>query len=191
MRWRNFKYHALFLVIIILIAVWVIIAGATYDEGATSVECSVGLTHRVLPEPLVEPELPEVSVITDIEVTKDPPPAFYELTSEERDIVERVVMSEAGGEGYDGQRLVVQCILNTALATEQRPDDVVLTPGQYASPAGSATDEVKEAVAAVFDNGDFYTDEPIRWFYAPKYCTSEWHESKTFVLEYGGHRFFK
>lgn len=151
----------------------------------------MGLTQRVLPDPLVEPELPKVYVITEVEVTDAPPPVFYGMSSEERDIVERVVMSEASGEGYDGQRLVAQCILNTALETEQRPDDVVLTPGQYASPADSATDEVKEAVAAVFDNGDFYTDEPIRWFYAPKYCTSSWHESKTFVLEYGGHRFFK
>ena len=133
-------------------------------------------------------------------VQYDPPPepmpeivpeARYALTDAERDIVERVVMAEAAGEGFDGQRLVAQCILNTAEATDMRPDEVVLAPNQYASPAAEASQEVKDAVSAVFDAGDMATDEPIRWFYAPRYVYSAWHENKAFVLEYGGHRFFK
>lgn len=149
----------------------------------------------------VEPEPVEARV-----VQYDPPPTpmpevdvsemesatpRYALTVSERDIVERVVMAEAGGEGYDGQRLVAQCILNTAEAMDLRPDAVVLAPNQYASPAAEASQEVKDAVSAVFDAGDMATDEPIRWFYAPRYVYSAWHESKTFVLEHGGHRFFK
>lgn len=133
-------------------------------------------------------------------VQYDPPPepmpeivpeARYALTDAERDIVERVVMAEAEGEGFDGQRLVAQCILNTAEAMDMRPDEVVLAPNQYASPAAEASQEVKDAVSAVFDDGDMVTDEPIRFFYAPKYIYSAWHESKEFVLEHGGHRFFK
>lgn len=119
------------------------------------------------------------------------PEVRYALTDAERDLVERVVMAEAEGEGFDGQRLVAQCILNTAEAMDLRPDEVVLAPNQYASPSEEASQEVKEAVSAVFDNGDMVTDEPIRWFYAPKYVYSAWHESKEFVLEHGGHRFFK
>lgn len=115
----------------------------------------------------------------------------YALTDAERDLVERVVMTEAGGEGYDGQRLVAQCILNTAEAMDLRPDEVVLAPNQYAAPAWEASQEVKDAVSAVFDSGDMVTEEPIRWFYAPRYIYSAWHESKVFALEYGGHRFFK
>ena len=38
----------------------------------------------------------------------------YEITAEELDMVARVVQAEACGEGYDGQALVAQCILNTA-----------------------------------------------------------------------------
>lgn len=133
-------------------------------------------------------------------VQYDPPPtpmpeivpdARYALTDAERDIVERVVMAEAEGEGFDGQRLVAQCILNTAEAMDLRPDEVVLAPNQYASPAAEASQEVKDAVSAVFDDGDMVTDEPIRWFYAPKYVYSAWHESKEFVLEHRAHRFFK
>lgn len=114
----------------------------------------------------------------------------YALTDVERDLVERVVMAEAGGEGYDGQRLVAQCILNTAEAMDLRPDAVVLTPNQYASPAAEASQEVKDAVSAVFDAGDMATDEPIRWFYAPRYVDSAWHESKRYVLTYQNHKFF-
>lgn len=128
------------------------------------------------PEPMPEIIVPEVR---------------YALTDAERDIVERVVMAEAEGEGFDGQRLVAQCILNTSEAMDLRPDEVVLAPNQYASPAAEASQEVKDAVSAVFDAGDMATDEPIRWFYAPKYVYSAWHESKEFVLEHRAHRFFK
>ena len=143
----------------------------------------------------------EAAPVTAKVIQYDPPPhpmpeviipeVRYALTDAERDLVERVVMAEAEGEGFDGQRLVAQCILNTAEAIDLRPDEVVLAPNQYASPAAEASQEVKDAVSAVFDAGDMATDEPIRWFYAPRYVYSAWHESKTFVLEHGGHRFFK
>lgn len=116
----------------------------------------------------------------------------YELTDAELDIVARVVHAEAQGEGYDGQALVAQCILNTAEATGKRPDAVVLEPKQYATPAAEASEEVIEAVKAVFLDGYEVTDEPVRYFYAPARCASEWHENNLeYVLTHGGHRFFK
>lgn len=136
-------------------------------------------------DPPPEP-MPEVDV-SELETTA----TRYALTDAERDIVERVVMAEAGGEGYDGQRLVAQCILNTAEAMDMRPNEVVTAPNQYAAPAEHASEMVMDAVSAVFDDGDMVTDEPIRWFYAPKYVYSAWHESKEFVLEHRAHRFFK
>lgn len=119
-------------------------------------------------------------------------PPRYELTPEERNTVERVVMAEAGGEDFDGQALVAQCVLNTSEARAMRPGAVVLEAGQYAAPAQEASESVEEAVAAVFDGGYTVTAEPIRFFYAPRYCYSAWHEERLeFVLEHGGHRFFK
>ena len=116
----------------------------------------------------------------------------YEITMEELEIVARVVHAEAAGEGHDGQALVAQCILNTAEATGMRPDQVVLEPKQYAAPAKEASNEVKEAVTAVFLDGYEVTAEPVRYFYAPARCESTWHETAlNFVLEHGGHRFFK
>lgn len=127
-----------------------------------------------------------------VEEPKAPKPIRYEITAEELEVVARVVQAEAGGEGYDGQALVAQCILNTAEAKGIRPDEVVMAPRQYAAPALEAGEEVKQAVTAVFLDGYQVTEEPIRFFYAPARCESQWHEtSLDFVLEYGGHRFFK
>lgn len=134
---------------------------------------------------------PEKEVSTAPLKTEEKVPR-YDITPEELALVARVVHAEAAGEGYDGQALVAQCILNTAEATGKRPDEVVLEPKQYAAPAKEASDEVKKAVKAVFLDGYQVTTEPVRYFYAPARYESKWHETAlTFVLEHGGHRFFK
>lgn len=177
--WRTLAWAAVIVALVVLFL-------ALQDRAqAAEVEPEPAEARVVQYDPPPTP-MPEVDV-TEMETTTP----RYTLTDSERDIVERVVMSEAAGEGYDGQRLVAQCILNTAEADGMRPDEVVLAPNQYASPAAEASQEVKDAVSAVFDAGDMATDEPIRWFYAPRYVDSAWHESKVFVLEHGGHRFFK
>ncbi len=119
---------------------------------------------------------------------------WYALTADERDLVERVVAAESGNQTLEGQMAVAQCILNTAEAMELRPDTVVLAPNQYADPAvrGQVTDSVREAVRRVFDNGERVTEEPIRFFYAPRYSAGRWHESALeYVITIGGHKFFK
>ena len=116
----------------------------------------------------------------------------YDATADELLTVARVVHSEACGEGFDGQALVAQCILNTAEATGMRPDEVVLAKGQYASPAKEPSEEVYAAVEAVFLQGYTVTDEKIRYFYSPANTYSAWHENNLdYVLTHGGHKFFK
>lgn len=139
------------------------------------------------PTPDVTPELP-----TPPAPSPDPEPAKtcrFSLTPEERDLTERVVMAEAGGESYEGQMAVAQCILNACEKTGGQPSEVVLA-YQYAKPAEVATQSVRDAVAAVFDDGDTVTTEPIMFFYAPRWTDSPWHETQRFVMEIGGHRFF-
>lgn len=140
-------------------------------------------------KPAAEPVKAEIKG-NDEEEPETAPAPRYNITEEELDIVARVVHSEARGEGFDGQALVAQCILNTAEATGKRPDEVVLEPGQYAAPAAEASEEVIAAVRAVFIDGYQVTDEPIRWFYAYKRCNSAWHESKRHILTYKNHKFF-
>ena len=114
----------------------------------------------------------------------------YPLTPQERDLVERVVMAESGGESYKGQMLVAQCILNACEIDGIRPAEVIRK-YVYAKSRPEPSDSVKRAVSAVFDKGEQVTDEPIVYFYAPKIVKSEFHESQIFAIEEGGHRFFK
>lgn len=146
-------------------------------------------------------ELPKVEVPRVEELPEEPPeavdpeveePDVWGMTEHELDIVQRVVMMEAGGESYTGQMAVAQCIRETAEATGMTPYEVVTQKGQYASPSNTATDSVMDAVQAVLYDGESAVGEPIRYFYAPDIVYSEWHETALeFVCEIGGHRFFK
>lgn len=115
-------------------------------------------------------------------------PRFY-LTEEERRIVECVVMGEAGAESYEGQVLVAQCILNACLLEGWQPSQVRVN-YRYAGWHDEPSQSVKDAVGAVFDHGFEIVSEPIVYFYAPKLCQSQWHESQTWVITEGGHKFF-
>ena len=113
----------------------------------------------------------------------------YNLTEMERDLVERVVMAESGGESYKGQMLVAQCILNACILDNMRPAEAIRKYA-YAKSRPEPSESVKQAVSAVFDKGEQVTDEPIVYFYAPKIVKSEFHESQRFVLAEGNHKFF-
>lgn len=115
--------------------------------------------------------------------------SYYPLSDEEYNQLCRVVMAEAGGESFDGQKAVAQCILDACEKEGIRPLEAV-TKYQYTPIRKKPSESVKSAVTAVFEYGETVTDENILYFYAPKYCSSEWHESQKFVMEIGGHRFF-
>ena len=176
-----------FIVWIILVALF--LAGMASTETAEKQEEPVETTATLEPiileastEPPQEPE-------AEKDVSTEEPAPRYSLTDTERDIVERVVMAEAGGECFEGQMLVAQCILNAAEKTSTPPSEAVVT-YQYTKRRPEPTQSVKDAVAAVFDAGEVITSELIMYFYAPALVTSEWHESQTFVIEVGCHRFF-
>jgi len=141
------------------------------------------------PDSLI-PSIKLVVTMTDKPMETPEPPARYILSLAERDTVERVVMAEAGAESYDGQILVAQCILNAAERDGITPSEALIQ-YKYTAARPEATESVKQAVSAVFDQGETVTDEPILYFYAPKLAEGRWHETQVFVLELGGHRFFK
>jgi N-acetylmuramoyl-L-alanine amidase len=111
----------------------------------------------------------------------------YALTDEELYLVCGIVAAEAQNEPYDGKMAVAQTILNNCERNNRRPADIAW---MYADPRHTWSDEVWQAVSAVFFEGHTVTDELIMWFYNPALCVSEWHESQRFVMEIGGHRFF-
>ena len=116
--------------------------------------------------------------------------AYFPLTDEQRTLIEQVVSAEARGEPFEGQVAVCQCIYNACIKDELTPEEVVKIYG-YTTERVKPTESVKKAVAAVFDHGQGVTFERILYFYAPALTESEWHETQGFVLEIGGHRFFK
>ncbi len=118
------------------------------------------------------------------------------LSDYDRWFIECVVAGEAGGEPYDGQRAVAQCIYNAMLKDGLTPQEVKIN-YQYAGwkeglydTDRKAWQSVHDAVSAVFDYGDFVTDEPILYFYNPAIVYSSWHESQNYVMTIGGHKFF-
>ena len=115
---------------------------------------------------------------------------IFHLTEYERWIAECIVMGESGGESYEGQMAVAQCILNACLKDDIKPSEV-RKKYKYSGWKENPTKSVKRAVLVVFDLGEKIVDEPILYFYAPSLCQSKWHETQIFVIELGGHRFFK
>lgn len=141
------------------------------------------LTDKYIAE-VMEWERPHVEETTETEAEPR-----YRLADEERAEIERVIMAEAGGEPREGIIAVAQCILNAAEKSNISPVEAVKKYG-YTSIRKEPNEAVKEAVKAVFDDGETVTEEPILYFYAA-YIYSAWHESQEFVAEIGNHRFFK
>lgn len=170
-------------VVVSLLAVTLIVGVVSYGRVIakeeltdTTINTDTTVENEVI---YVEPQI--------VEEDKSP---YFELSDHERWVVECIVMGEAGGESWDGKRLVAQCILNACLRDGILPSEV-RNQYKYAGWNDNPSDEVRAAVSAVFDDGNVVTDEPILWFYAPKYCTSNWHETQVHVLTEGGHKFFK
>ena len=117
------------------------------------------------------------------------PVVYYELTAEERDLLERVVMGEAGGEEYAGQLAVAQCILNACELRNARPAAIIESLS-YTTHRPEASQSVKDAVSEVFDDGVKILPETAMYFYAPGLVYSEWHETQEYLCTIGCHRFF-
>ena len=91
------------------------------------------------------------------------------LSKYERWITECVVMGESGGEPYEGQVAVAQCILNACLKDDLKPSEV-RKKYKYSGWNNKPSESVKNAVSAVFDDDYKITEEFILYFYAPKIC---------------------
>ena len=129
-------------------------------------------------------------VVQDIFEEPPVPTVYYELTAEERDLVERVVMGEAGGEEHIGQQAVAQCILNACELRNARPAEII-EGLSYTTHRPQASQSVKDAVSAVFDDGVKVLPETAMYFYAPDLVYSEWHETQIYLCTIGCHRFFE
>lgn len=113
------------------------------------------------------------------------------VTGAERDLLERLVMGEAGSEGFEGACLVAQTIRDFMMYKGYNSVESVRVSCKYSGSISiEPSDDVKRAVAFIFDDGGYAVRHRIFYFYAFKWCKSSWHETQPFVIQYGGHRFF-
>lgn len=110
------------------------------------------------------------------------------LTDDEKYLCGRIIATEAGYDNAISQVLVAQTIYNRM--NENNLTISEATQGQYAVVKSELNDQIIDIVEMVFSEGRGVTDEDVRWFYNPALCTSSFHESKKFVIEVGGHRYF-
>lgn len=138
----------------------------------------------------VEPRIVEQE--SKIERYKSP----INLTEDDRWFIESVMAGECAYEPYKGKLAVAQCYFDVMIKdglTAREVKEVY----QYAgwNPDLDKQDrkmyiEVMDAVHDIFDMGQFVTEKPILFFYAPRWCDSPWHESQNYAMTIGGHKFF-
>lgn len=110
---------------------------------------------------------------------------------DERELLERIVMGEAGGEGFLGQALVAQCIRDALVYKDMDSVQEVITKMKYSGSLDKKpTEEVKRAVSYIFDEGKNAVQHRILYFYAPKIVKSKFHESQNYIYSHKGHKFF-
>ena len=99
-------------------------------------------TNILPPTTTVGAYIPDTPAPAAETVEPTEPAVRYTLTDAERDVVERVVMAEAGGESFEGQMLVAQCILNAAEKRGVEPSEAVVL-YSYSTTGGSESDVLK------------------------------------------------
>lgn len=125
----------------------------------------------------------------------NPDPAYVgysiSLSDSDRDQVERMLMGEAGGMGFDGMALVAQCIRDTYVnGSYGSMEELFSDNGYYGSTSYTPSSTAKEVVNYIFDQGGSAVQHSIRVFYASDICSSSWHEAQDYVCSYGYVRFF-
>ena len=120
---------------------------------------------------------------------------FFEISNQDRETIQYIVAGEAGYEPIKGKMAVTQCLLNS-MKKENCNAKQARKIYQYSgwktnlnSESPEMWAEVKEAVNRVFDDGEFVSENPILFFYAPKYSSGKFHRTLPHDQVIGGHNF--
>lgn len=113
------------------------------------------------------------------------------LSDKDRDLAERIVMGEAGNMGYTGMAVTAQCLRDAFVMGGYSDIATVISQyGYYGSTSITPSQECKNAVDYIFEQGGAAVQHRVLVFYATNYCTSSWHESQNFICQLGAVRFF-
>ena len=157
------------------------------------------------------PVVPDVVQIEEEAVVYDTPAEGYasydvlqlaraEEAAASMDLIMRLVVAEAGNQGYDGMRAVAQVIYdrryNSTYDFGETFEEIIYADGQFCAPYAGDIEPwmptVAEACWAVFYAGDFVFDEPVHYFYRDDMISKSnrsWFETKKFVGVLGAHTF--
>lgn len=116
------------------------------------------------------------------------------------DLIMRIVVAEAGNQGYDGMRGVAQVIYdrhyNSTYDFGDTFEEIIYAEGQFCRPYDGDIEPwvptVAEACQAVFYEGSFVFNEPVHYFYRDDKISQrnrEWFETKKYVGVIGAHTF--
>lgn len=189
-------------------ALLVVIALTSLDSSNEQPEAEEPVVITEVPAAAVEPEPepePTTEVIPEVVATEY---ASYDAMLEDRveeakasmDLIMRLVIAEAGNQGYDGMRAVAQVIYdrryNSSYDFGQTFEEIIYAPKQFTKPYSGDISPwlptAQEACEAVFYQQDMYFDEPVHYFYrADKVdcATLHWFETKKLVGTLGAHTF--
>ena len=113
------------------------------------------------------------------------------LDSANRELLEALVMGEAGDQGFIGAALVAQTIHDTMIKDNNYDVNSIRIQHAYSGTIDKQPNEdVKSAVAYIFDKGGMAVQHRLIYFYAPRLVSSSFHESQKFIVSYKGHKFF-
>lgn len=111
-----------------------------------------------------------------------------DVTGEDRELLERLVHGESGNQGFTGAALVAQAIRDAMVYDGYDSVYEVRSALGYAGRVDlEPNQDVKDAVAYVFDEGNSAVQHRILYFYS---SNGGWHETQNFIVEYKAHRFF-
>lgn len=126
------------------------------------------------------------------EPVEEKEPFFY-ISDDERHTIACIIAGEAYNSGMDLKTAVAQTIYIAMKIEGCRLNGVISRYDGYRDRSvieDRVWQECQDAIAQIFDRGEMAVDEPIEFFYAPQYCTSDWHESLKYVTTISGCRFF-
>lgn len=157
------------------------------------------------------PVVPDVVQLEEEAVVYDTPAEGYasydalmmaraEEAAASMDLIMRLVVAEAGNQGYDGMRGVAQVIYdrryNSSYDFGSTFEEIIYADGQFCTPYAGDIEPwmptVAEACEAVFYDGEYVFNEPVHYFYREDMISQSnrsWFETKKFVGVLGAHTF--
>lgn len=111
------------------------------------------------------------------------------LTEEDRYYAQRIVMGEAGTEGFTGCALVAQTLRDAMVFDGYGSIKEVMEGNGYDGWYEYPNIDAINAVTYIFDQNRAAVQHRILYFYGT-YIESDWHESQNFVCQWGVSKFY-